>query len=100
MNYLFGPSENLVDGHKKRFLAGETALMLARVDGQLFAIEDTCTHNKASLSSGKMEGYSVQCPWHGAKFDIRTGQVLVLPAAVPVKTFKIWEENNQIWVQL
>jgi 3-phenylpropionate/trans-cinnamate dioxygenase ferredoxin subunit len=98
--YLVGKTVDYKNGMKKRVMAGTLPLMLAFVDGQFFAIEDTCTHAKASLSAGQMEGFQIQCAWHGATFDIRTGQVLVLPAAIPVKTFKVWTEDENIWAEV
>ena len=95
-----GKTGDFQNGMKKRVMAGTLPLMLAFVDEHFFAIEDTCTHAKASLSAGKMDGYKIECAWHGATFDIRTGQVLVLPAAIPVKTFKVWTEDDEIWVEV
>lgn len=98
--FLVGKTGDFQNGMKKRVMGGTLPLMLAFIDGKFFAIEDTCTHAKASLSAGKMEGYNIQCPWHGSIFDVRTGQVLVLPAAIPVKTFRVWTEGEEIWVEV
>ena len=98
--FLVGKTGDFAEGMKKRVMAGDLPLMLALIEGKFFAIEDTCTHNKASLSAGKMEGYRIECPWHGATFDIRTGQVLVLPAAIPVRTFNVFTKGEEIWVEV
>lgn len=98
--FLVGKTGDFGAGMKKRVMAGDLALMLAFIDGQFFAIQDTCTHAKASLTAGQLDGYKIQCAWHGATFDIRTGQVLVLPAAIPVKTYKVWVEGDEIWVEI
>lgn len=98
--FLVGKTEGWKDGMKKRVMAGEQAIMLAFIEGRFFAVQDMCTHAKASLSGGKLDEYKIECPWHGAQFDIRTGQVLVLPAAVALKTFKVEEKAGEIWVEV
>ncbi len=91
---------DLQEGQKKRVMAGEQAIMLALVEGQYFAVQDNCTHNKASLSAGELENFRIECPWHGAQFDIRTGEVKALPAARPLKTFPVEIIQNEIVVLL
>ena len=58
-------------------------------DGELFAIDDTCTHQDASLADGWVEGCEVECPLHGSRFDLRTGAVDDLPATEPVRTHRV-----------
>lgn len=58
-------------------------------DGALYAIDDTCSHQDASLSEGWLEGCLVECPLHAASFDIRTGQPTCLPARRPVRTHEV-----------
>jgi len=60
-------------------------IALFRVDGGFYALSDTCTHRRGPLSEGTVEGAEVTCPWHGAKFDIRTGAVLGRPPGRPLK---------------
>jgi 3-phenylpropionate/trans-cinnamate dioxygenase ferredoxin subunit len=57
--------------------------------GELFAVDDTCTHQDASLSDGWLEGEQVECPLHASRFDLRTGAVDVPPAKLPVRTHEI-----------
>ncbi|MEU7282920.1 bifunctional 3-phenylpropionate/cinnamic acid dioxygenase ferredoxin subunit [Streptomyces sp. NPDC045431] len=58
-------------------------------DGELYAIDDTCTHQDASLSDGWLEGCLVECPLHAAAFDLRTGRPTCLPARRPVRTHRV-----------
>ena len=58
-------------------------------DGELFAIDDTCTHQDASLADGWLEGCAVECPLHASTFDLRTGQVDGPPARSPVRTHRV-----------
>jgi len=67
-------------------------------DGELYAIDDTCTHQDASLSEGWLEGCLVECPLHEASFDLRTGQPTCLPARRPVRTHRVTVEDGVVHV--
>ncbi|KUM87149.1 MULTISPECIES: bifunctional 3-phenylpropionate/cinnamic acid dioxygenase ferredoxin subunit [Streptomyces] len=69
-------------------------------DGEVFAIDDTCTHQDASLADGWLEGCEVECPLHASKFDLRTGAVDAPPAKRPVRTHEVRVEDGMIYVQL
>jgi 3-phenylpropionate/trans-cinnamate dioxygenase ferredoxin subunit len=58
-------------------------------DGEVYAVDDTCTHQNASLSEGWVEGCAIECPLHGSAFDLRTGEVDSLPATLPIRTHKV-----------
>ena len=55
---------------------GDTAIAVFNIDGELYAIEDVCTHDGGELAGGPLEGFVVECPRHGAKFDVRSGEAL------------------------
>ncbi|MEV1024538.1 bifunctional 3-phenylpropionate/cinnamic acid dioxygenase ferredoxin subunit [Streptomyces sp. NPDC050264] len=67
-------------------------------EGKLYAIDDTCTHQDASLSEGWLEGCQVECPLHEASFDLRTGQATCLPARRPVRTHRVTVDDGVIHV--
>ncbi|AOR36537.1 bifunctional 3-phenylpropionate/cinnamic acid dioxygenase ferredoxin subunit [Streptomyces fodineus] len=69
-------------------------------DGEVYAIDDTCTHQDASLADGWLEGCEVECPLHASKFDLRTGSVDAPPARRPVRTHRVVVENGMIHVEL
>jgi len=72
-----------------------------RSNGEYFAIGDTCTHEEASLSEGELvDDYTVECPLHGAQFDIRTGKALCLPATINEDTYEVLEEDGTLKVRL
>ena len=58
--------------------------------------DDICTHDDASLEQGYLSGYEIECPRHGACFDVRTGDVTALPAVVPIDTFPVRVEGDDI----
>jgi len=75
-------------------------IAIFHVDGQFYAIDDTCTHADASLSEGQVMGCQVACPLHGARFDIKTGEALTFPAVTPVETYKVHVEGDEIFVEV
>lgn len=66
--------------------------------GELFAVDDTCTHQAASLADGWLEGCEVECPLHAAVFDLRTGEADGLIAREPLRTHAVAVEDGQIYV--
>ncbi|PSM38994.1 bifunctional 3-phenylpropionate/cinnamic acid dioxygenase ferredoxin subunit [Streptomyces dioscori] len=81
-------------------LKQERPIALFNVDDEYFAIDDTCTHDESSLADGYVEGDVVECGWHFAKFCIRTGAVLSLPATCPVSTYAVKVEGDDVFVNL
>ncbi|MGW0573491.1 bifunctional 3-phenylpropionate/cinnamic acid dioxygenase ferredoxin subunit [Streptomyces tauricus] len=69
-------------------------------DGELYAIDDTCTHQDASLSEGWLEGCLIECPLHAASFDLRTGAPTCLPAHRAVRTHRVTVDDGVIHVHV
>ena len=78
---------------------GEVPIAVFNVDGELFAIDDTCTHQDASLSDGWLEGCAVECPLHAACFDLRTGLPSGPPARTPVRTHTVLVDDGRVYVR-
>ena len=70
------------------------------VDGEYFAIADTCTHGQSSLAEGFLDGAEVECSWHFAKFCLRTGRALTLPATEGVTTYPVRVEDDIVFVEV
>lgn len=87
-------------GTVKTFLVGDQRLALANVQGEIYAIQDVCTHDGGPLGDGEIDGYEVECPRHGARFDLRTGEVRRFPAVVGIKTYPVKVEGSEIKVAL
>ena len=85
-------------GRAKRVEIGEEAIAVFNLDGEYYAIGDTCSHEEASLSEGDVFGDCVECPLHGAEFDITTGKNLTLPAVSPVPSYPVKLEGDAILV--
>ncbi|MDI6097050.1 bifunctional 3-phenylpropionate/cinnamic acid dioxygenase ferredoxin subunit [Actinoplanes sp. NEAU-A12] len=69
-------------------------------DGEIFAIDDTCTHQDASLADGWLEGCEVECPLHASRFDLRTGRADAPPAKKPVRTHRVEVTGGVVHVEL
>ena len=85
-------------GRAKRVEVGEEEIAVFNLDGEYYAIGDTCSHEEASLSEGDVFGDCVECPLHGAEFDITTGKNLTLPAVSPVPSYPVKLEGDAILV--
>ena len=79
-----------VDGQK---------IIIANINGKYYAIGSICTHEGGPLADGMLSGYEVECPWHGSKFDLRTGQVTDPPANEPEPAYEIKVEGTQILIK-
>ena len=79
-------------------LGDDTAIALYRLDGQIHAIDDVCTHAFALLSLGFVEGGVVECPLHQARFDIATGRCLEPPAKRDLRTYAVRIDGNDVYV--
>jgi 3-phenylpropionate/trans-cinnamate dioxygenase ferredoxin subunit len=87
-------------GRMKCVEIGGRRVLLANVAGRLFAADDTCTHEDASLSSGVLVGDLVRCPLHGSRFSVRTGEALEEPAEENLRTYPVRLEGDRILVGL
>lgn len=70
------------------------------VGGSLYAIKDVCTHDDGPLAEGRVDGHEIECPRHGARFDLRTGKVLSFPAITDVQWFEVKIEGEDVLVDM
>lgn len=89
---------DLEPGEMKMVRIGRQRIAIYNVDGEIFATDDTCTHEEASLTEGELYGDVVECPLHGAAFNVRTGEVEAFPAVVDLPTFPVRVEGDEIQV--
>jgi nitrite reductase/ring-hydroxylating ferredoxin subunit len=93
-------TDELADQQAKLVELEGQKIALFRVDGAFYALSDTCTHRGGPLSEGEVEGTEVTCPWHGAKFDLRTGAVLGPPAPQGVKSYQVRVTGADIEIEV
>jgi glycine betaine catabolism B len=74
-------------------------ICVANVEGKYYAIGSICTHEGGPLADGMLEGYEVECPWHGSKFDVRTGEVTNSPANEPEPAYELNVDGNNILIK-
>ena len=77
----------------------DARIVVFNIDGELYAIEDVCTHDGGQLTGGEIEGDEIICPRHGARFCIRTGAALTAPAYEPTAKFPVRIENGEVQVR-
>lgn len=77
----------------------DTPIAVYNIDGMFYAIEDTCTHDGGDLAGGDVHGFEVECPRHGARFDVRDGKVTAPPAVEPIASFPVRDEDGVIWTR-
>jgi nitrite reductase/ring-hydroxylating ferredoxin subunit len=75
-------------------------ILLANVGGRLCAVDDTCTHEEASLSTGVLKGEFVKCPLHNSRFNVCTGKAMEEPAEEDLRTYPVREEGGRVLVGL
>jgi 3-phenylpropionate/trans-cinnamate dioxygenase ferredoxin subunit len=88
-----------VGGLKPADAAG-TAVVLANVDGTIYALRDQCSHEEYPLSDGELDGTDVVCVYHGARFDACTGARKALPAVRPVKSYPVEVRDGDVYIDL
>jgi 3-phenylpropionate/trans-cinnamate dioxygenase ferredoxin subunit len=95
-------SELAAEGAVLGVEAGGRRVALAQVEGEVYAFADTCSHRDFPLSVGEVDAAActVTCEWHGAAFDIRTGQPLCPPAILPIAVYATKVEGGAVWVAL
>jgi 3-phenylpropionate/trans-cinnamate dioxygenase ferredoxin component len=82
------------------FEVEERFIVLIHMDGQFYALDDTCTHDGGPLGEGELEGFQIICPRHGARFDVRTGQALTMPAVHATSAHDVMVEGNDVFVKI
>ncbi|MFI5404812.1 MAG: Rieske (2Fe-2S) protein [Candidatus Gagatemarchaeaceae archaeon] len=78
---------------------GGAEVWVANIEGTLFAHPNKCTHAGGPVGKGKLNGTIIQCPWHGSKFDVRTGVVVGPPAQVQLPSYEVRVEGTAVWVK-
>ncbi len=91
--------EDIHPGEKRIYEVDGILVVLVNLDGEFYAVEDTCTHDGGPLGEGEMQNGHLICPRHGARFDIRTGAALSLPAVDPTPTYAVRIQDGDIYVE-
>lgn len=93
--------EEITEGTARTFELGEnTSVLIARYGGIIYALENVCSHDGADLESGDLIEGQIECPRHGARFDVQTGEAMRLPAVVDIETFETRIEDGIVIVAI
>jgi 3-phenylpropionate/trans-cinnamate dioxygenase ferredoxin subunit len=100
-NYITVAKINDVQpGKMKTFKINGKRVLIANLEGTFFATQDVCTHDNGPLGDGELIGEDVECPRHGARFNVKTGKVSALPAMLPIKTLPVKIEGDEIQIAM
>lgn len=92
--------EGFPDPGKQTLEVDERLVVLVCVDGQFHCIDDVCTHDGGPLGDGELHGCEIACPRHGARFDVRTGAALTMPATEATMAHEVKVEEGSVWVRI
>jgi len=92
--------DELEPGQGKLIEVDDKEIALFNCDGEYYAIDNECTHVGGPLCDGEIDGATVTCPWHGAEFDLKSGEVLAPPAEEGVNTYKVHIDGNLIKIEI
>ena len=88
------------DPGKKLVEVDERLVVVIHTGGKFYAIDDVCTHDGGPLGDGVLDGNAIICPRHGAKFDVRDGRALTMPATKPTASYEVKVAGDDILVKL
>lgn len=91
---------DVMPGKMKCVTVGNRRVLLANAGGRVYAADEMCTHEEASLCLGSLKGELLKCPLHGSRFDLRTGAVLDEPAEMPLRIYEVKVDGQDIYVNL
>lgn len=100
MRLEVSPLEDLPRDRGVRVTVGDHRIALFRIEDDVYAIGDRCTHAEASLAEGEVFDDAVECPRHGSEFDLKTGAPASLPATSPVPTYEVAVEDGVVYLTL
>lgn len=92
--------DELDDGERMLFDIGVQSVVLFRIADSYFAIDNTCSHDHGPVASGEIDGHEIECPRHGARFDLSSGKALTLPAVEDIASYPVRIEGDQILIGL
>jgi len=92
-------AENLIQGGVSLVDVNGIEVAIFNIAGRFYAIEDVCTHDGGTLADGEVQGFEIECPRHGARFDIRTGRVTAPPAWEDISTYPVRIRNGRVQIR-
>ena len=98
---VVGNTSEVQEGKMVHITAGGKEIVVTKLDGNYYAMDDVCTHAGADLHEGQLNNYELTCPWHGARWDIRTGNLISFPQKLkPLQSHKVLIDNDTLYVEI
>jgi len=91
---------DLAPGAMRAVTHAGVAVLLCNVDGEIYAVENVCSHAAVPLDEGELRGCELECSFHGAVFDVRDGAPLARPAVTPIRSFAVEREGDRVRVRV
>jgi naphthalene 1,2-dioxygenase ferredoxin component len=91
---------DLPEGDVMGLQLGSRDIALYKVEGSIFATDNTCSHGSARLCDGYLEGFEIECPYHQGRFDVRNGRGVCAPVTQDIRSYPVRIEGGRVWVQL
>ncbi|MCX7818265.1 MAG: non-heme iron oxygenase ferredoxin subunit [Kiritimatiellae bacterium] len=98
--YDVASESDFAETDRKVVVAGGEQILLVKVGDRIHAVSAICTHEYAPMAGGTVSGHEIECPLHGARFDLRSGTNLSPPATRPLEVYETRVENGRIWVRV
>ena len=97
---LVGKTSDIPSGKMTMVSTDGKDILVTNVDGNYYAMDDTCTHAGASLSEGSLDGSTVTCPWHGSTWDCKTGKMIAFGVQLKdLSSYKVMVESDNVFVE-
>lgn len=90
---------DLTTGKPQKVTLGDKDICVVRVNEEVFAVADICSHAEASLSEGEVSGEKIECWLHGAEFNLRTGEAMTPPATEPLEVYEVKRDGDSVTIQ-
>lgn len=98
MERVIGINE-LQPGERRSVFVDDVPALVIRIGSDYFVVEDSCSHDGQPLTTGALQDCSIVCPRHSARFDLRTGKALCMPATEPIRVFKTEIRDGAVWAE-
>jgi len=99
-SFQLGPASEIPQGTQKVYTVKGKRIAVYNVQGEFYATEDICSHDGGPLAEGTLEAFEIECPRHGARFDVRTGQPQCMPALTSIRSYIVWVEDEIIYIKM
>ena len=99
MERVIGINE-LQSGERRSVFVDDIPALVVRIESEYYVIEDVCSHDGQALTNGPLQDCSIVCPRHSARFDLKTGRALCMPATEPIRVFEVEIRDGAVWAAM